>query len=96
MTLRNQFLALAGRWKLGDGFDAVVKMLPDDRQAPVKERLDALRGASPDSLPERLLRAREREMRRIGRVGKARYGPAWSRLDPKVALWLVQHGRKDH
>jgi hypothetical protein len=96
MTLRDQVLAMAGRSKLGDGFDAVVKMLPEKRQAAVRSRLEELRGVSGEALPERLLGLREREARRIGRIGRARYGAGWNRLDPAVAGWLVRNGRKQN
>ena len=47
----------------------------------------ALRGSESDA--RRLAALRERERRRIDRLERARFGPGWDRLDPRIReAWL--------
>jgi hypothetical protein len=59
MTTRNRVLGLLGRWKLGDGFAAVVAMLPESRRTAVRNG----RGGA-----EQLAAYRGRERRRVERL----------------------------
>jgi hypothetical protein len=90
MNLRNRILALAGTWKLGAQFAPVLKMLAADRQGAVQSAAGDLRGATPEKMADRIARFRERERRRIGQLGRARYGAGWSRLDPRAQSLLMK------
>lgn len=84
MNLRNRILGLAGTWKLGVQLAPVLKMLPAARQAAVTAGVETLRSQPADKLAERLGQFRTRERRRIGRLGRKRFGAGWSRLDPRL------------
>ena len=50
MTGRNRAFASAGLWKLGDGLDAVLKLLPAERRDAISRHLEIERGRDDRSL----------------------------------------------
>lgn len=81
MVARNRILALAGAWKFGDRFARILEMLPPERRAGVPKV-----AGRPE---ERLAALRERERRRIAKLGRKRFGAGWTRLDPRIReAWL--------
>jgi hypothetical protein len=97
VTGRNRAFAAAGLWKLGDGLDAVLKLLPPERREMVARHLEMERGRGSGDGGARLRSARKCEQRRIERIVRAT-GGAWEDLDPRLRRWMIDrlvtsHGR---
>lgn len=94
MTGRNHSIAAAGLWKLGDGLDAVLKLLPPQRREAIEWHLKLERGRDSAAIGTRLRASRQREQRRIERIARA----SSEDLDPRLRRWMIDqlvasHGR---
>jgi hypothetical protein len=98
MTGRNRMIASAGLWKLGDGLEAVLKLLPPERRNAISRHLEIERSRDSGSRGVRLRASRQREQRRIEKVARPAGGASWEALDPRLRRWtidrlVVSHGR---
>ena len=94
MTGRNRAIAVAGLSRLGDGLDAVLKLLPPERRDVIARRLEVERGRESGAAPMRLLASRKRELERLERIA----APSAQDCDPRLRRLLIarlvpSHGR---
>ena len=78
MTGRNRTFAATGKLHLGDGFDAVLKLLPAERREAIARHLEVEQNLG------RLRAARKREQRRIEKIAGA------DGADPRLVRWMVE------
>ena len=92
MTGRNRAIAVAGLLQLGDGLDAVLKLLPPERREAIARHLEIERGRDSATRGKRMRTVRKREQQRIEKVVSI------ADADPRLMRFLIDrlvltHGR---
>ena len=83
MTGRNRSIAVAGLLKLGDGVEAVLKLLPPERCDAIARHLEIERSRDASSRGERLRASRKREQQRIEKLALS------ADADPRLQRWMI-------